>query len=49
MIDQQEIRIVDISARGKNPSLDSLDHHVRRKGKTGWQSPKNAGQVDLGF
>jgi hypothetical protein len=33
----------------KNPPLDALEHHARRKERQVGVALKNAGQVDLGF
>jgi hypothetical protein len=33
----------------KNPLLDALEAPREKEGKTGWRSPENVGQVDLGF
>jgi hypothetical protein len=33
----------------KNPSLDALEHRVRRKERQAGEALKNVGQTDLGF
>jgi hypothetical protein len=33
----------------KNPSTECFGAPRRKEGKTGWRSPENVGQVDLGF
>jgi hypothetical protein len=36
-------------SKWKNPPIDALEHLTGKEGKTGWRSPENVGQVDLGF
>jgi hypothetical protein len=33
----------------KNPPMDALRAPREKEGKTGWQSPENMGQDELGF
>jgi hypothetical protein len=33
----------------KNPLVYALENLAGKEGKTGWRSPENVGQVDLGF
>jgi hypothetical protein len=36
-------------SKQKNPPMDASRVPCKKEGKIGWQSPKNVGQVDLGF
>jgi hypothetical protein len=36
-------------SKRKNPPMDALRAPREKEGKTGWRSPENMGQVDLGF
>jgi hypothetical protein len=48
MTDQQGRRIMDNSTSGKT-TVGCFGAPREKEGKTGWRSPENVGQVDLGF